>query len=70
MDPTGDMFGGFIGEPTDVPTMAVVITGDITDLIIAPTIMGLIVGTCAEFIDVHIEGAITDTGPPCGGPML
>ena len=59
-DPTGGMFVGFIAEPTDVLTMAV-ITGDITDLIIAPTIMGLIVGTCVEFIDVHIEGAITDT---------
>ena len=65
MDPTGDMFGGFIGERTDVPTMAVVITGDITAPIIAPIIMGLIVGMCVEFIDVHIEGAITDTlGPP------
>ena len=71
MDPTGDMFGGFIGEPTGVLTMAVVITGDITDLIIAPTIMGLIVGTCVEFIDVHTEGAITDTlGPPCWRPVL
>jgi hypothetical protein len=30
-------------------------------------IMGLIVATCAEFIVVHIEGAITDPlGPPCG----
>ena len=68
MDPTGDMFVGFIAEPTDVLTMAV-ITGDITDLIIAPTIMGLTVGTCVEFIDVHIEGAIIDAvGPPCGGP--
>ena len=61
MGPTVATFVGFIGEPTDVLTMAVVITGDITDLIIAPTIMGLIVGTCVEFIDVHIEGAITDT---------
>ena len=69
MDPTVATFAGFIGERTDVPTMAVVITGDITDLIIAPTIMGLIVGTCVEFIDVHIEGAIIDAvGPPCGGP--
>ena len=69
MDPTGDMFGGFIGERTDVLTTAVVITGDITAPIIGPTIMGLIVGTCAEFIVVHIEGAITDPlGPPCGGP--
>jgi hypothetical protein len=61
MDPTGATFVGFIAEPTDALIMAVVITGDITDLIIAPTIMGLIVGTCVEFIDVHIEGAITDT---------
>jgi hypothetical protein len=43
----------------------VVITGDITAPIIGPTIMGLIVATCAEFIVVHIEGAITDPlGPP------
>jgi hypothetical protein len=69
MDPTVAMFVGFIVERTDVLIMAVAITGDITDLIIAPTIMGLIVGTCVEFIDVHIEGAITDNlGPPCGGP--
>jgi hypothetical protein len=66
MDPTVATFVGFIAEPTDVLIMAVVITavvitGDITDLIIAPTIMGLIVGTCVEFIVVHIEGAITDT---------
>jgi hypothetical protein len=61
MDPTVATFAGFIGERTDVPTMAVVITGDITDLIIAPTIMGLTVGTCVEFIDVDIEGAIIDT---------
>jgi hypothetical protein len=60
MDPTGATFVGFIAEPTDALIMAVVITEDITDLIIAP-IMGLIVGTCVEFIDVHIEGAITDT---------
>ena len=65
MDPTGDMFVGFIAEPTDVLTMAV-ITGDITDLIIAPTITGLTVGTCAESIVVHIEGAITD---PLGRPV-
>jgi hypothetical protein len=69
MDPTGDMFGGFIGEHTGVLTMAVVITGDITAPIIGPTIMDLIVATCDEFIVVHIEGAITDPlGPPCGGP--
>jgi hypothetical protein len=66
MDPTVATFVGFIAEPTDVLTMAVVITGDITDLIIAPTITGLIVGTCAEFIVVHIEGAITD---PLGRPV-
>jgi hypothetical protein len=75
MDPTVATFVGFIAEPTDVLTMAAVITGDITDLIIAPTIMGRIVGTCVEFIDVHIEGAITDTmgrrhESPCGGPLL
>ena len=45
MDPTVATFAGFIGERTDAPTMAVVITGDITDLIIAPTTMGLIVGS-------------------------
>ena len=56
MDPTVAMFVEFIVERTDVLIMAVAIT----DLIIAPTIMGLIVGTCVEFIDVHIEGAITD----------
>jgi hypothetical protein len=70
MDPTGDMFGGFIGEPTDVLTMAVVITGDITGLIIAPTITGLIVGTCVAFIDVHIEEATTDTMGRLSRPVL
>jgi len=60
MDPTVATFAEFIGERTDVPTMAVVITGDITDLIIAPIIMGLIVGKCVEFIDVHTGGVITN----------
>jgi len=58
MDPTAATFVEFIGERTDVLTMAVVITGDITDLIIAPTIMGLIVGMCVEFIVVHIDVVI------------
>ena len=69
MDPTAATFVEFIGERTDVLTMAVVITGDITAPIIGPTIMGLIVATCAEFIVVHTEGAITDPlGRPCGSP--
>jgi hypothetical protein len=41
------------------------IMADITDLImediIAPTIMGLIVGVCVECTVVHIDGVITDT---------
>ena len=57
MAPTVATFVGFIAEPIDVLTMAVVITGDITAPIIAPIMMGLIVGTCAEFIVAHIGGA-------------
>jgi hypothetical protein len=55
MDPTAGMCAGFIVELTDVLTMV----GDITDLITAPTITGLIVGMCAEFIVVHIDGVTT-----------
>ena len=49
------MFAGFIVEPTDVLT-----TEDITADIIGRTITGLIVGMCVEFIDVHIDGVITN----------
>jgi len=59
MDPTGGTFAGFIVEPIDVVTMAVM-GADITDLIIAPTITGLIVGMCVECTVVHIDGVITD----------
>jgi hypothetical protein len=45
------MFAGFIVEPTDVLT---------TEDIIGRTITGLIVGMCVEFIDVHIDGVITN----------
>jgi hypothetical protein len=57
MDPTGGTFAGFIVEPIDVVTMAVMGV-DITDLIIAPTITGLIVGMCVECTVVHIDGVI------------
>ena len=67
MAPTVATFVGFIAEPIDVVTMADIMGADITDLIIAPTITGLIVGTCAEFIVVHIEGPITD---PLWRPVL
>jgi hypothetical protein len=68
MDPTAGMFAAYIVEPTDVLTMAD-ITGDITDLTdtIAPTITGLIVGMCAEFIVVHIDEVITDASSPRAG---
>jgi hypothetical protein len=56
MDPTAGMFAGFIVEPTDVLTMV----GDITDLITTPTITGLTVGMCVEFIVVHIDGVTTN----------
>ena len=67
MDRTGGTFAGFIVEPIDVVTMADIMGADITDLIIAPTITGLIVGMCAEFIVVHIDEVITDASSPRAG---
>jgi len=66
------MLAGFIGEPTDglimdTHTPMAVMEATEEDIILTPmeaiirTGMGLIVGTCVEFIVVHIEGAITDT---------
>jgi len=72
MDPTGGTFAGFIVEPIDVVTMAVM-GADITDLIIAPTITGLIVGMCVEFIVEPTDGVITDAsleGSPGREPRI
>ena len=55
MDPTVGTFAGFIVEPIDVVTMADIMGADITDLIIAPTITGLIVGMCVECKKENIQ---------------
>ena len=60
MDPTGGTFAGFIVEPIDVVTMADIMGADITDLIIAPTITGLIVGMCVECTVEPTDVVITD----------
>jgi hypothetical protein len=68
-DPTVGTFAEFTVERTDVLTTDIhTPTGHtmedtlltIMEDIIAPTIPGLIVGMCVEFIVVHIEGVITD----------
>jgi|SRR6516162_4058930 len=73
MDRTGGTFAGFIVEPIDVVTMADIMGADITDLIIAPTITGLIVGMCVEFIVEPTDGVITDAsleGSPGREPRI
>ena len=60
MDPTVGTFAGFIVEAIDVVTMADIMGADITALIIAPTITGLIVGMCVECTVEPTDVVITD----------